>query len=543
MEDRHRAVALYRASNKQQTGDTKDLPSQQRIVLDYIWAKEYNLVREFTESAISAFKNTSKQRDSIQAIIQMAENKEFDVLVVYHSSRLGRLAEDTPIVIKHLNHCGIKVESTSEGELSMKSLEDENATYLKYWMNENDSIAKSELIADYHLQMVKEGRFRGGSLLLLGYTLVDNGSHNFKGRPILDFVIDPAEAEVVKLIFSLSIDKGYGQQRIAKYLNENGYKSKKGNTFHSTTIQSMLANPIYKGQLRINSSSSGEQVLSPVREDLIIIPGERWNYQREITEKRSHKKKTEYAEKDKRGNSVGGKMLLNGIAVCGYCGLLLTTQTIYKTWTTKEGVIHKTKDNRYSCSSFYKSGGVKCSGQSTYAKNRIEQTVIEQTKAFMTNLKGRKLNSTFRDNLLKNIVDKENLRIENLKNVQDCYFQLRTLEIKITKSLKEKNCIETNLKEILGRVQFEIKERLCVLTKLENEIAQAKQEVQDYANVEKMLHQWAERFDCVELEQKRIMLTYVLDRVIVFMDRVEVRFHPMVKSFLNNSIIEVNDAG
>ena len=32
--------------------------------------------------------------------------------------------------------------------------------------------------------------------------LVDNGSKNFKGKHILDFVINPEEAEIVKLILS-----------------------------------------------------------------------------------------------------------------------------------------------------------------------------------------------------------------------------------------------------------------------------------------------------------------------------------------------------
>lgn len=73
----------------------------------------------------------------------MAKNKEFDILVIYHSNRLGRLHNDTPLVIKQLNEDNVKVISVIEGE---------------------------------------EGRYRGGAMLPLGYQLQDGGNRNYKGR-------------------------------------------------------------------------------------------------------------------------------------------------------------------------------------------------------------------------------------------------------------------------------------------------------------------------------------------------------------------------
>ena len=89
-----RVVLLYRASSKQQTStDTNDIPLQRNILKPWAEQKGYTFVREFVEAAVSGFKVSASKRDAIIEIKAMAERGEFDILGIYMSDRLGRIAE------------------------------------------------------------------------------------------------------------------------------------------------------------------------------------------------------------------------------------------------------------------------------------------------------------------------------------------------------------------------------------------------------------------------------------------------------------------
>src|SRR5690606_15569549 len=132
-------------------------------------------------------------------------------------------------------------------------------------------------------------------------------------------VINEEESPTVKLIFDLTLNKGYGAGRIAKYLNEHGYDNR-GKIWRYNTISRMLRNPIYMGRRRYNTvnddrklNSIDEWKLQPLNKELIIIPEDQFMKTQELIEARTVNK----------GKSVeaptSSKLLLSGIAKCGYC--------------------------------------------------------------------------------------------------------------------------------------------------------------------------------------------------------------------------------
>ena len=98
----------------------------------------------------------------------MALGNEFDVLVIYMSDRLGRKADDTPMVVQYLNEHNVRIISVTEGEIKSDTHSDKLITYIRYWQNEGESIKLSKRISDYQVELIKEGRFRGGNLIPLG---------------------------------------------------------------------------------------------------------------------------------------------------------------------------------------------------------------------------------------------------------------------------------------------------------------------------------------------------------------------------------------
>ena len=207
---KNRMVLLLRNSSKKQaekkiTEDGKieyDIPLQRSILTPWAERMGYTIVKELVEGGISGFKISAEKRDAVIELKAMADRREFDVLGIYMSDRLGRIADETPLIVSYLNARGIRVLSYTDGEISSKTHDEKLMTYIRYWQAEGESIKTSKRIKDAHGQAVEQGKWRGGHPPY-GYRTVSKGTLNGKGRPIFDVEIDPEAAEVVRTIFRL----------------------------------------------------------------------------------------------------------------------------------------------------------------------------------------------------------------------------------------------------------------------------------------------------------------------------------------------------
>lgn len=72
-------------------------------------------------------------------------------------------------------------------------------------------------------------------------------------------IVNPEEAEIVRIIFSKYINEGFGAERICDYLNQHGYTKKKLkknelNYFARSFIMKILDNPVYIGKIAYGRS-------------------------------------------------------------------------------------------------------------------------------------------------------------------------------------------------------------------------------------------------------------------------------------------------
>ena len=106
---------------------------------------------------------------------------------------------------------------------------------------ESENIAQRTAMGRY--ATAREGGYAGGKPPL-GYKAVGG-----------QLVIVPEEAEIVRLIFSLRA-KGMTLMSITSELNKRGYRSKKGNEFKHSAIQTVLNNEqTYKGNYKYGKES------------------------------------------------------------------------------------------------------------------------------------------------------------------------------------------------------------------------------------------------------------------------------------------------
>ena len=215
-----RVLCLYRVSTKQQVNAEDDIPVQRRECLDFInRMPDWEFVGEKLEKGVSGFKVSASKRDAIQEIRQMAEKKEFDILLVFMFDRLGRREDETPFLVEWFVNHGIEVWSTREGQQRIDNRGDKLMNYIRYWMAGGESEKTSLRVKAAHTQMTEDGVWRGGKVPY-GYRLVHKGRMGKKNRQLYDLEVDPEQAILVQDLFQMLGKGGLGTLRAANALNQ-----------------------------------------------------------------------------------------------------------------------------------------------------------------------------------------------------------------------------------------------------------------------------------------------------------------------------------
>jgi len=249
--------------------------------------------------------------------------------------RLGRREDETPFVVEWFAKNGIEVWSVKEGQQRFDTHVDKLLNYIRYWQASGESIKTSVRTKTRMEQLTKEGCFTGG-VVPFGYRLEHKGRTNKRNQDVGDLVVDPDEAEIVKLIFQKYLYEGYGAQRLCRYLTEQGIKNKKGRNIPTTSINRIIKNPIYTGVIRNGDSQSD------VLTDLQIIDEETFEKAQQLMEKRVTR------HNDVPLNTKGRSLLVGNI-YCGHCGGRLTLTTSGRKRVRKDGTVIRETRARYQC--------------------------------------------------------------------------------------------------------------------------------------------------------------------------------------------------
>ena len=198
-----------------------------------------------------------------------------------------------------------------------------------------------------------------GSGVPLGYKIIDK-----------KFAINEDEAPVVKRIFEMYI-AGNTMAEIIRYLNENGVKTSKGNSFHKGSIRLILTNRKYLGIYIYNG---------------IETPGGIPQIIDDITFEQAQMLLEKNKKAPARAKSVEENYLLTTRLFCGHCNCAMTGMS----GKSSTGKIHQ----YYSCVTQRRHGDCnKKSVQKTY----IEDLVVEKVLSI--------LNDSYIDTIAQKIAD------------------------------------------------------------------------------------------------------------------------------------------
>ena len=366
-----RVVCLYRVSTVGQV-EKDDIPMQKQYCREFCKQHPgWEIIKEFSEKGVSGFKKSAKDRDAIQEIQKLALQNGFDILLVFMFDRLGRKDDETPFVVEWFVKQNIEVWSAMEGQQRFDSHVDKLLNYIRYWQASGESIKTSMRVKTRIEQLTQEGHYTGGRAPF-GYRAEKSGRMNKKNQDVCDLVIDPEDAETVKLIFQKYVYEGYGALRLCRYCREQGIRRKDGGEITVGMVNRAVRNSIYIGVIHRGDSKS------EVLPDLKIIDEELFLRAQEIASARKVQQRDVPL-------TTRGQSLLVGNVYCGCCGARLMLTTSGHRYRRKDGTEATSIISSYKCYNRTNVPG-KCDGQASFSVEKLDNLVDQIIRIQLTQI-------------------------------------------------------------------------------------------------------------------------------------------------------------
>ena len=544
-----RVRCLYRVSTVKQL-DKNDIPMQRIECMNFIKTMpDWELDKEYIEKGVSGYNKRLEDRDVLQEIRKDALNKEFDVLLVFMFDRLGRRDDETPFVVEWFYDHGIEIWSTQEGRQRFDERTDKLTNYMRYWMSAGESEKTSMRVRAKQRQMIEDG-INITSVPPYGYKMVKTGILTKRGVERKTYQIVATEAEIVKKIFNLFTEEGYGGIRIAKYLNERGYKTHKGLEWSYSTINNMLRNPIYKGYLCFHKTSvpkgggkrkrvinKDEWIYSKEKiPEFVIISEEQFEKAQKIKLARTNKnKECEEANKEYFKYQTKGEMLFTGYIFCGGCGSKLTTRSSKRNMKLPDGSSGFTKYSYYACMN--SSNGRKCDcKKKSHKNNTIEEPVLQEIYKYFDLLETRDLSDYVRK-IHKKTKDVEGAQIRELeKNIKEANRENELLKKEVIKVITGKS---TFSKEMLSELIEENNKKSEEFQKRKTELEIIKEqkeiEFEQMLKVKKMIPNWKEILKNTSIEKKKMILASIIKKIVVYDEKIDIHLKINFDEFIKTA--------
>ena len=368
-------VAIYaRVSTTEQAEEGYSIDEQERLLSDWCSKNGYIIHNVYADRGISG--KSIKKRPALKQLLDDANKKLFDIVLVWKTNRLARNILDLLKIVEAFNQNYISFRSytenheteTSSGKLQFHMM----AAIAEFERNTISENVKMGMLA-----RAREGKWNGGRVL--GYDLEDASTQGNK-RKHTNLVINEKEAQTVRKIFEL-YTSGFGYKAIANRINQEGHRGKKGKPFSISTIKTILENPVYIGMIRYDvrrnwtDKRRGDINPNPVLEKgqhEAIISQVTWEKAQQILKQRAHKPNRVH----------GGTFPFTGVLRCPVCGAgMVVSRTVNK---LKDGT-RKTLEY-YACGAWKNQGTSVCRSNAIRA-DKAETHIFERLQQLATNQK------------------------------------------------------------------------------------------------------------------------------------------------------------
>lgn len=289
---RKRVFIYIRVSTKEQAEEGYSIGEQEERLKKYCEAMEWDVVKIYIDPG---FTGSDMNRPALQDMIKEIKKGTADTVLVDKLDRLSRSQFDTLYLIKMVftaNNCAFvsRAEAFDTSTPFGRAMVGILAVFAEL---ERERI--KERMIDGKDGRAKEGKYHGGGNVPTGYEYnQDTGA----------LEVNEYEAMQIREVFDLFVCRT-PLQRIAKILNEKGYRTKYGD-WNDQRIRRIVKNPVYIGIMQ-HKGTNYEGMHEA------IISRELYEKAQEIAEERDR-----LFAKHKPGRQY--KSPLGGLIWCAHCG-------------------------------------------------------------------------------------------------------------------------------------------------------------------------------------------------------------------------------
>ena len=429
-------IRLSREDGDKEESDS--VGNQKKLLTDYVNGQ--NELVLYDVYVDDGFTGTNFNRPAFKRMLKDIKAGKVNCVIVKDLSRFGRDYIDTGRYLERdFPEMGVRFISVTDSIDSMKQAYD-MLLPIKNIFNEQYARDISKKVQTAVKTKQKAGEFIGA------FT-----SYGYKKSPVdkNKLVVDEYSADVVRRIFSLYI-QGYGKQKIAKLLNEEGilcpseYKRAMGLNYHNpnrlesttywsySTINSILHREMYVGNMvqgtKHQRMRSKQKKMA--KEDWIIVEDthepiidkETWEKAQSLLHKRTR-------ELDLETN----KNIFAGFVKCGDCGRAMAKNM----WRHADG----SKTYSLYCGTYKRNGKQYCTPH-TLPMAVLEQIVLEDLKTLVQNVGD-----------LRELVSAQHLSASKIKRVTDTEISKIRSELERVKRLKQ-SVYEDYKEELITKEEF-----------------------------------------------------------------------------------------
>ena len=306
--------------------DNVSIENQKAIIQDFVKQK-------FPGSTLTFYEDrdrsgyTFEQREGYQAMRKGLMSHQYDILVVKDFSRFSRRNSRGLVELEDLRDAGVRIISIGDN-IDFPNDDDWLKIQFQFLINEMPVTDTSKKVKNVIRRRQADGKW----ICAAPYGYIVNKKQEFE--------IVPTEADVVRTIFRLYNEEGWGYKKIANYLTDQGVptprmaerdrKEAAGEEYSRTvkpvwaivTVQGILDNDFYIGTLRQGKYTrrkiNGKDVRRDEDEQIVIE-----NHHQAIIDYRTFATTRALREKRSTSHYRGVKKYDNtysGFLVCGDCG-------------------------------------------------------------------------------------------------------------------------------------------------------------------------------------------------------------------------------
>lgn len=354
-------AAIYCRLSKDDNLDSESesIQNQRKLLTDYCTEQGWKIVSCYEDDGISGLKMDT--RPGLQRMLDDIRRGRIDLVITKDSSRLARNYLDFGLLFEkffpknHVRYIGLTDNVDSE--------RDDGFIPIRAYFNEHYCRDLSGKVHSVYAMKANEGQFTG-CLAPFGYKK-DPADKNH-------LIIDEDTAPIVRKLFAYALD-GHGPNYIRRKLEDEQipcptwWNRQKGlrkvySKFEKldpkngrfvwdfTTIQDILANPVYIGTIASQKSEYKFKVGwigAKKPEDWITVE----NMHEPIIDRETFELVASKVKSRKRPDAWGNYSIFAGLVKCGQCGSSMNIRRANQ----------KGKDRIYTCSRYNKFGVKHCS--------------------------------------------------------------------------------------------------------------------------------------------------------------------------------------